>query len=72
MRAVVVDTLTGSKYVGLYAEENLSSRLRERFETLQAINLETGRPWAERYWKRWYFWATHRGSSYPATHGDPE
>ena len=43
LRAVGDDTLTGSKYVWLYAQENLPSRLRERFETLQAINLKTGR-----------------------------
>lgn len=68
--------LTGSKYLWLYAEENLPEKHREKFEALKAGNLKTGRAWAikeslrelwneqtrqgaERYWKRWYFWATH-------------
>jgi transposase len=70
------DTLSGSKYLWLYAEENLPEQHRERFAQLKATTLKTGRAWAlkeslrelwhytrvgwaERHWKRWYFWATH-------------
>ncbi len=70
------DTLTGSKYLWLYAGENLPAVHYERFEALQARNLKTGRAWAlketlrglwsytrrgwaQRFWRRWYFWATH-------------
>jgi transposase len=69
-------TLTGSKYLWLYAEENLPEQHRTRFAQLKALTLKTGRAWAlkeslrelwqytrvgwaERHWKRWYFWATH-------------
>jgi transposase len=69
-------TLTGSKYLWLYAEENLPEQHRARFAQLKALTLKTGRAWslkeslrelwhytragwAERHWKRWYFWATH-------------
>ncbi len=69
-------TLTGSKYLWLYAEEHLPEQHRERFAQLKALTLKTGRAWAlkeslrelwhytrvgwaERHWKRWYFWATH-------------
>jgi transposase len=70
------DTLSGSKYLWLYAAENLPEQHRERFAQLKALTLKTGRAWAlkeglrelwhytragwaERHWKRWYFWATH-------------
>src|SRR3989441_8400060 len=70
------DTLSGSKYLWLYAEENLPEQHRARFAQLKALTLKTGRAWAlkeslrelwhytragwaERHWKRWYFWATH-------------
>ena len=69
-------TLSGSKYLWLYAEENLPEQHRTRFAQLKALTLKTGRAWAlkeslrelwkytrvgwaERHWKRWYFWATH-------------
>jgi transposase len=69
-------TLTGSKYLWLYAQENLPEQHRERFAQLKATTLKTARAWAlkeslrelwhytrvgwaERHWKRWYFWATH-------------
>jgi transposase len=69
-------SLTGSKYLWLYSDENRPTRHDERFYALKAMNLKTGRAWslkeslrelwryhsrtwAERYWKRWYFWATH-------------
>jgi transposase len=70
------ETLKRTKYLWLYAEENLPEEARERFAALRALNLKTGRAWAIkeslrglwryrrrgwalRYWKRWYFWATH-------------
>jgi transposase len=76
LRALGDEVLTGSKYLWLFAEENLPDRHRKRFAALKAGNLRTGRAWAikeslrdlwsytrrgwaERHWKRWYFWATH-------------
>lgn len=40
------DTLTGTKYLWLYADENLPERHRDLFEHLKTINLKTGRAWA--------------------------
>lgn len=40
------DALAGSRNLWLYAEENLPEKHRERFATLQALNLKTGRAWA--------------------------
>jgi transposase len=68
--------LTGTKYLWLYAEENLPDKDRERFADLRAENLRTARAWAIkeslrvlwrylrrgwalRFFRRWYFWATH-------------
>jgi len=76
LRAAGLETLTGSKYLWLYAEENLPQRHRERFAALKEANLKTGRSWAikeslrvlwdyhrlgwaTKFWRRWYFWATH-------------
>jgi len=70
------DTLKGTKYLWLFAEENVPESHAERFSELRAMDLKTGRAWALkealrdlwdyrregwalRYWKRWYFWATH-------------
>lgn len=70
------DTLKGTKYLWLFAEENLPENWEERFAGLRRLHLRTGRAWAIkealrhlwgyqrkgwalRYWKRWYFWATH-------------
>ena len=70
------ETLTRTKYLWLYSQENLPERHRERFQELKAVNLKTGRAWAikeslrdlwtyarkayaDRFWKRWFFWATH-------------
>ena len=39
-------TLTGSKYLWLYAEENLPEQHRARFAQLKALTLKTGRAWA--------------------------
>jgi transposase len=76
LRSHGLDTLTGTKYLWLYAAENLPKAHRQRFHQLKAINLKTARAWAikeslralwhyhrrgwaNRYWKHWYFWATH-------------
>ena len=40
------DTLTKSKYLWLYSEENLPDKHRERFEELKAGHLKTARAWA--------------------------
>jgi transposase len=39
-------SLTGSKYLWLYSEENLPDRHRERFAALRDIDLKTGRAWS--------------------------
>ena len=46
LRAVGDQTLTGSKYLWLYAEEHLPDKHRKRFAALKAIQLKTGRAWA--------------------------
>lgn len=46
LRADGDETLTGSKYLWLYSEENLPDKHRERFAELKAINLKTARAWA--------------------------
>jgi len=68
--------LAGTKYLWLYAKENLPDKHMTTFRHLRAGDLKTGRAWAikenirhlwsyqsltwaERYWKKWYFWATH-------------
>ena len=68
--------LTGTKYLWLYAKENIPDKHQATFGGLRAGDLKTGRAWAikenirhlwsyhsptwaERYWKKWYFWATH-------------
>jgi transposase len=38
--------LTGSKYLWLYSQERLPAKHRDRFATLQALNLKVGRAWA--------------------------
>ena len=76
-RALGKDSLlTGTKYIWLYARENLSDRHRATFAALRAGDLKTARAWAIKenirhlwdyvsptwalkYWKKWYFWATH-------------
>ena len=40
------DTLAKSKYLWLYAEENLPDKDRPRFEELRQIDLKTGRAWS--------------------------
>jgi len=46
LRAAGDPTLSGSKYLWLYAQENLPEKHRERFAALKALNLKTGRAWA--------------------------
>lgn len=69
-------TLTGSKYLWLYSQENVPQTRREEFDALRRKALKVGRAWALKealrqlwayvypaagwkFWKRWYFWATH-------------
>ena len=69
-------TLTGSKYLWLYSQENVPSARRAEFNALRRKALKVGRAWALKealrqlwayvypasgwkFWKRWYFWATH-------------
>ena len=76
LRAEGLDTLTGSKYLWLYSEENLPAKHRVRFRTLKSTSLETTRAWAIKeslralwhyqrlgwalkFYKQWFFWATH-------------
>jgi len=76
LRSAGDETLMGSKYLWLYAQENLPDKYKERFSALKSVHLKTGRAWAikeslrdlwsytrlgwaERHWRRWYFWATH-------------
>ena len=70
------ETLMGSKYLWLYAKENLPEDRKKEFSTLKAQDLKVGRAWtikehlrrlwnfwdvgsAKRFWKKWYWWATH-------------
>jgi len=76
LRAAGDETLTGTKYLWLYSEENLPAYHEEWFAQLRRLHLQTGRAWAikeslrdlwdyryrgwaERHWRRWYYWATH-------------
>ena len=69
-------TLSKSKYLWLYSEENLPQRSKEHFQAIKSMQLKTARAWAlkeslrqlwnyqtagwaQRFWQRWYFWATH-------------
>ena len=70
-------SLAKTKYLWLYAEENLPAKYQERFASLKGLDLKTARAWAikeslrrfwryqdvrwaKKYWRWWYFWATHR------------
>jgi transposase len=46
LRAAGDETLTGTKYLWLYAEENRPERFAEQWKMLQALHLKTGRAWA--------------------------
>jgi len=45
-KAIGDETLTGTKYLWLYAEENLPEKHRDRFAALKGLNLQVGRAWA--------------------------
>jgi transposase len=70
LSAVGDETLKGSKYLWLYAAENLPDRHRERFAALRAIQLQTGRAWAIKeslraLWNyRSYAWAKRHWQSW--------
>ena len=59
------ETLTGSKYLWLYAEENLPEKHEERFSVLKEMKLKTARAWAIKESLRdlWSYtrkgWASH-------------
>jgi transposase len=61
LRAGGDETLTGSKYLWLYAEENLPAKHRPRFEGLIARPLQTARAWAIKESLRDLWGYTHRG-----------
>jgi transposase len=46
LRAQGDESLTGTKYLWLYAEENLPERHEERFAELKHLHLKTARAWA--------------------------
>ena len=46
LRAEGDETLKGTKYLWLYAKENLPGSSRDRFAALRALHLKTGRAWA--------------------------
>jgi transposase len=46
LRAEGDETLTGTKYLWLYGEENLPEQHRERFAELKRMHLKTARAWA--------------------------
>ena len=41
-----IDVLVGTKYLWLFAEENVPEKMIEHFEFVRALNLKTGRAWA--------------------------
>jgi transposase len=46
LRAEGDDTLTGSRYLWLYGEENIPTERRATFDALKTLNLKTGRAWS--------------------------
>ncbi len=76
LRATDDNTLSGSKYLWLYAAEHVPEKHRARWRRLITADLRTARAWAlkERlrdlwsyqhptwalkFYRRWYYWATH-------------
>ena len=55
------DTLTGSKYLWLYAQENVPEKRADEFEGLKQLNLKTGRAWAIKEMLRDLWSYTYRG-----------
>ncbi len=67
--------LKNSRYLWLKNPDNLNINQKERFDALSKMNLKTAKAWrireslrdfwnqpeedAEKYLKKWYFWATH-------------
>jgi hypothetical protein len=45
LRAAGDETLTGTKYLWLYAAERMPEKQQDRFLLLQAMDLKTARPW---------------------------
>ena len=41
-----IDVLKGTKYLWLFAEENIPEKMEEHFALLRALELKTGRAWA--------------------------
>ncbi|MGH9122735.1 MAG: ISL3 family transposase [Acidimicrobiales bacterium] len=46
LRSEGIDTLSGTKYLWLYAERNLPAKHKGPFRALKALNLKTARAWA--------------------------
>lgn len=61
LRAAGDETLTGSKYLWLYAGENVPEAHQARFVELQQRNLKTGRAWALKETLRVLWSYTRRG-----------
>jgi len=76
LRGAGDSTLTRTKHLWLYNEENVPERQRPAFEWLKASDLKTAKAWAikenlrsfwlqptvddaRKFWKQWFFWATH-------------
>lgn len=57
------DTLTGSRYLWLYASENVPEQQAARFENLKELNLKTGRAWAIKEMLRELWSYTYRGAA---------
>ena len=58
------ETLTGSKYLWLYSEENLPEKHQEHFSALKKMNLKTARAWAIKESLRDLWSYTRRGWAY--------
>ena len=54
-----IDLLKGTKYLWLFAEENIPEKMVERFEFVRDLNLKTGRAWAIKEALR-DLWTYHR------------
>lgn len=54
-----IDVLKGTKYLWLFAEENVPEKMAERFDWIRALNLKTARAWAIKEALR-ELWSYHR------------
>jgi transposase len=61
LRAAGLDTLTGTKYLWLYAEDNLPEYHRERFAALRGLDLKTERAWVLKEQLRDWWGSRSRG-----------